>query len=82
MSDTTRTVLIAAGVAILVVTLLPLLFMAGMMSMMGSMMNQMPMMPGGMAVGILLFLALIVLGVTLLALGLRGQSGQQPRHES
>lgn len=39
MSDTTRTVLIALGVALLVIVLVPLLFMGGMMGMMGGMMG-------------------------------------------
>ena len=67
MNDTTRTVLIALGVALLVVVLLPLLFMGGMMSsMMGGMM-------GGSGPWVMAVLVLLVLGVgvALLAVGLR-----------
>ncbi|MHB8577709.1 MAG: hypothetical protein ACYDCQ_20545 [Dehalococcoidia bacterium] len=67
MNDTTQVLLIAIGVAILVVVLLPFLFIGSMMSSMGSMM-------GGGAVWLLpLFLVLIVLiaGAALLAVGLR-----------
>jgi hypothetical protein len=72
MSDTTRMVLIAFGIALLVVVLLPLLFMSGMMaSMMNGMMG--PMM-GGMSMSWVMaaFVLLILLaGVALLAIGLR-----------
>jgi hypothetical protein len=68
MSDTTRVVLIALGVALIVVVLLPFLFMGGMM---GAMMG------GGMVAGgapwVMLGLPLLVLltGTVLLVLGLR-----------
>ena len=72
MSDTTRLVLIALGIALLVVVLLPLLFMSGMMaSMMNGMMG--PMM-GGMSMSwVMVALVLLVLlaGVGLLVAGLR-----------
>ena len=71
MSNTTRTVLIALGVALLVVVLLPLLFMGGMMTgMMSGMM-------GGHCCGgvpwVLAILVLLILGagVTLPVVGLR-----------
>jgi hypothetical protein len=70
MSDTTRMVLIAFGIALLVVVLLPLLFMSGMMA---SMMNGMigPMM-GGMSWVIVAFVLLVLqAGMALLAVGLR-----------
>jgi len=59
MSDTTRTVLIALGVTLLVVILLPLLFMGGMM---GGMMRS------GQCCGGVPWL---VAGVTFLVVGLR-----------
>jgi hypothetical protein len=81
MSDTTRIVLIALGIALLVVVLLPLLFMTGMMSMMGGMMGNMMngamgnMMNGTMGAGPWvmggLVLLVVVIGVVLLAAGLR-----------
>jgi hypothetical protein len=81
MHDTTRIVLIALGIALLVVVLLPLLFMAGMMSMMGGMMGMMNGTMGNMMSGQCcgaapwvmggLVLLVVVLGVVLLAVGLR-----------
>ena len=69
MSDTTRTLLIALGVALLVVVLVPLLFMSGMMApgMTGGMMG------GGMMGGgaWIVLVVVLVAGVVLLALGLR-----------
>lgn len=60
MNDTTRTILIALGVALLVVVLVPLLFMTGMMASMTS---------GGMmigrgvgVIGILVLLAVVAIG--------------------
>jgi hypothetical protein len=68
MSDTTRIVLIALGVALIVVVLLPFLFMGGMM---GAMMSGGMM--GGGAAWLMFGLPLLVLliGGVLLALGLR-----------
>jgi hypothetical protein len=81
MNDTTRIVLIALGIALLVVVLLPLLFMAGMMSMMGGMMSMMNgtignMMSGqccGAAAWLMggLVLLVVAAGVALLVIGLR-----------
>jgi len=70
MNDTTRTVLIAAGVALLVIVLIPLLFMTGMMGAMTSGMGGMMNGGGGwiMGGGMLLVLAL---GVLLVVLGIR-----------
>ncbi len=70
MSDTTRTIFIALGIALLVVVLLPLLFMGGMM---GSMMGGMIGGPGGMIawLGIGLVLLVLVAGVVFLAVGLQ-----------
>src|SRR6266508_2525068 len=72
MTDTTRTVLIALGIALLVVVLLPLLFMGGMMAgMMGGMMG--PMMGGASWIMPSLVLLVLVAGVALLVTGLRRQ---------
>jgi hypothetical protein len=81
MNDTTRIVLIALGIALLVAVLLPLLFMAGMMSMMGGMMSMMNGTMGNMMSGQCcgavpwvmggLVLLVLVVGVVLLAVGLR-----------
>jgi hypothetical protein len=73
MNNTTRTVLIALGIAVLVLVLLPLLFMTGMMSMMGHMMNGTPgPMMGGMSwVMVSLVLLVLLAGVGLLVAGLR-----------
>ena len=71
MSDKTRTILIAFGVALLVVVLLPLLFMGGIMGgMMGGMMGSqccggVPWLAAG------LVLLVLVAGVTFLVVGLR-----------
>ena len=72
MKDSTRTVLIALGVALLVVVLLPLLFMAGMM---GTMMGGMGGMMGNGGAGFVLVLALLVwvVGGVLLVTGTRGR---------
>ena len=69
MTDTTRTVLIALGIALLVVVLLPLLFMGGMMS------GMMDGMMGGAGLWVMPILVLLVLGagVALLTMGLRKQ---------
>ena len=68
MNDTTRTVFIALGVSLLVIVLVPLLFMMGMMSTMtgsmGGMMNGGWIMGGG-------FLLILVIGIALIALGMR-----------
>jgi len=68
MSDTTRTVLIALGVTLLVVVLLPLLLMTGMM---GAVMG------GGMRGGIWamggLVVLLLVSAIALLAVAPRGR---------
>lgn len=60
MSDTTRTVLIALGVALLVVVLAPLLFMSGMM---GTMMGG-----GFWLIGAMVLLVLVA-GAVLLTVG-------------
>jgi hypothetical protein len=71
MNDTTRTVLIALGIALLVVVLVPFLFMSGMMaSMMGGMHG---MMGGAFWVIPSLVLLVLVAGVALLVTGLRRQ---------
>jgi hypothetical protein len=71
MNDTTRTILIALGIALLVVVLLPFLFMSGMMaSMMGGMTG---MMGGASWVMPSLVLLVLVAGVALLVTGLRRQ---------
>lgn len=64
MSDTTRTVLIALGVALIVVALVPLLAATGMMG--GGMMGWT--MGGGMMSG--WALPILVIGGALLAVGL------------
>jgi hypothetical protein len=72
MSDTARVVLIALGVALVVVILVPALFMGVMMGggMMGYMMNGGMM--GGFAWLVLgLVLVILVAGVALLVAGLR-----------
>jgi len=78
MSDTTRIVLIALGVALLVAVLLPLLFMGGMMgAMMGGGMMGGGMMGGGQCCGgapwvmVGLLVLVVLLGGFLLELGLR-----------
>jgi len=79
MNDTTRIVLIALGIALLVVVLLPLLFMAGMMGMVGGMMSGSMgnMMNGSMGAGPWVMGGLVLLvvaaGVALLVVGLRRQ---------
>ena len=71
MNDTTRTILIALGIALLVVVLVPVLFMSGMMaSMMGGMSG---MMGGASWVMPSLVLLVLVAGVALLVTGLRRQ---------
>jgi hypothetical protein len=70
MNNTTRTILIALGIALLVVVLLPFLFMSGMMA--GMMSGTMRPMMGGMSwVMVALVLLVLLAGVTLLAAGLR-----------
>lgn len=70
MNNTTRTVLIALGVSLLVIVLVPLLFMAGMMSAMtggtGGMMND-----GGAGIMGGLFLLVLTVGIVLIAIGVR-----------
>lgn len=70
MSETMRTVLIAIGVAILVVVLVPGLLMAGMMASMlgGGMMEGW----GAWVTGVLVLLVLVA-GAALVAIGLRGR---------
>jgi uncharacterized membrane protein YozB (DUF420 family) len=71
MNDTTRTILIALGIALLVVVLVPVLFMSGMMaSMMGGMSG---MMGGASWIMPSLVLLVLVAGVALLVTGLRRQ---------
>ena len=71
MNNTTRTILIALGIALLVVVLLPFLFMSGMMaSMMGGMTG---MMGGASWVMPSLVLLVLLAGVALLVTGLRRQ---------
>lgn len=62
VSDTTRTVLIALGVALLAVILLPLLWMSGMM---GAMMG------GGWWLMTILLALVLLTGVVILATGLQ-----------
>ena len=68
MNDTTRTALIALGVVLLVITLVPLLFMAGMMGAMsggmGGMMNGGAWIMGG------LVLLILVAGIVFIAIGM------------
>jgi hypothetical protein len=79
MSDTTRVVLIAVGVALLVSVVVPVLFLGGMMGTMmgGGMMPSGSMMGGGGMIGagpwVMLGLAIVVLvaGGALLTVGLR-----------
>jgi uncharacterized membrane protein YozB (DUF420 family) len=71
MNDTTRTILIALGIALLVVVLVPVLFMSGMMaSMMGGMSG---MMGGASWIMPSLVVLVLVAGVALLVTGLRRQ---------
>ena len=68
MTDTIRIVLIALGVALLAVVLLPLLFMSGMMGMMmggGTCCGGAPWLIGGLA------LLVLIAGAGLLVAGLR-----------
>ncbi len=72
MSDTTRTLLIALGVALLVAVLLPILFMTGMMaSMMGGGMMDGGMMGGGMWLMAGLVLLVLIAGALFVAVGMR-----------
>jgi hypothetical protein len=75
MSDKKRMVLIALGISILVVLLLPLLFMAGMMSGMGGMMAGMGNMEMGKTamswVTPALFVLVFLMGIASLTAGLR-----------
>lgn len=68
MNDTTRTVLIALGVALLVIILVPLLFMMGMMGAMtggmGGMMNGGVWIMGGPV------LLILVAGIAFIAIGM------------
>lgn len=67
MNDTTRTVLIALGIGLLVIVLVPLLFMAGMMGAMaggvGGMMNGGGTMILGGAVLLILIAAIILIAI-------------------
>jgi len=73
MSDTARTILIALGVALLVVILVPALFMGGMMGTMmdGGIMGGMTAMGGGVWVMFGLVLVILLAGVGLLVTALR-----------
>jgi hypothetical protein len=73
MSDSARTILIALGVALIVVILVPALFMGGMMgTMMGSgIMGGMGAMGGGAWVMLGLVLVILLAGVGLLVSALR-----------
>jgi hypothetical protein len=73
MSDTARTILIALGVALVVVILVPTLFMGGMMgTMMGSgIMGGMGAMGGAAWVMLGLVLVILLAGVGLLVSALR-----------
>lgn len=70
MNDTNRTVLIALGVALLIIILVPLLFMAGMM---GATTGGMGRMMGGRAAWIMAGLVLLTLvaGIAIVAIGER-----------
>jgi hypothetical protein len=71
VSDTARMVVIALGMALLVLVLVPVLFMSGMMGMMGGMMGGGPCC-AGMSWSLLGFAAVIALvAAALLAMGLR-----------
>lgn len=69
MNDTTRTILIAAGVTLVVVVLVPFLVMVGMM---GSMVGSTGRMMGGWFPWLVASLVLLVLllGVMLIVIGL------------
>ena len=71
MNDTTRMILIALGIALLVIVLLPLLFMSVMMTSM--MTNMMGSMMGGPWMMVGLVLLVLVIGATLVVLGVRRQ---------
>ncbi len=68
MSDTTRILLIAIGVALLVITFVPLLFMGGMM---GAMMGGQCCAGGAPWVMVSLTLLILLVGGALLVAGLR-----------
>ena len=68
MNETTRTVLIALGVALLVILFVPLLFMAGMMGTMTSGMGGMMNGGGAWLMGGLALLILVV-SITLIVIG-------------
>ncbi|MBA2758236.1 MAG: hypothetical protein H0U38_00955 [Chloroflexia bacterium] len=70
MNDTTRTVLIALGVALLVVLLVPLLFMAGMMGAMTGGMGRMMNGDGFWIIGGFVTL-ILVMGIALIAITAR-----------
>jgi hypothetical protein len=70
MNDTTRTVLIALGVALLAVLLVPLLFMAGMMGAMTGGMGRMMNGDGFWIIGGLVTL-ILVMGIALIAITAR-----------
>ncbi|MBA3519263.1 MAG: hypothetical protein H0T75_16870 [Rhizobiales bacterium] len=67
MHNTTRTILVALGVALLVVVLVPLVLMMGMMSVMPGGMSGM-MNGGGWMLGSFV-LVILVVGIALLAIG-------------
>ena len=73
MSDSARTILIALGVALIVVILVPTLFMGGMMGTMmgGGIMGGMGAMGGGAWVMFELVLVILLAGVGLLVTALR-----------
>lgn len=71
MSETTRTVLIAIGVALLVIILVPVLAMMGMMGTMGG--GGMNGMMGGRGLWVMgpLVLLILVAGIALVVIGTR-----------
>ena len=73
MTDTARTIVIALGVALIVVILVPALFMGGMMGTMmgGGIMGSMGAMGGGAWVMLGLVLVILLAGVGLLVSALR-----------
>ncbi len=70
MNETARTVLIALGIALLVLIVVPLLVMMGMMGTMTGGMGGMMAGPGTWFMGALVLVVLLA-GVALLAIGMR-----------